>query len=582
LSGRSRARRAATGPSVWQLLRPQRHVASGALRAFIWSWKLPVFGGLALLCAWGCYLAGDFVFAQLARTELLAPLLMRKTVGFVFDFFAWMLLFSTAVAAFATHYLGQDLPRLIQAPVSPTRLFLAKTVEAWSETSWMLLLFALPMLAGAGMRLDAPPLFYLSLFFSLACMSVIYGVAACTITLVIARFFPAKRTQDAMIFALVAAFIYFYIQLQASRPDRFFREDGFKDLVDMLNNLRSVGSGEGVSSWAVTAIFSTLPSQEGVMLIKAEGHFGLSAGLSATLKLCLSALGVTALGALLARRLYLPGYWLSQEGIGAPKKARSGRAHPRLKRGITAAISHRETLIFWRTPSQWTQLFLVGSLVAVYIFNFQYFETLHSSGVFSYKALFYSHLGFSSMALITIAARFLYPSVSSEGKALWVVQSAPMSAAQLLRAKVWWAFWPMWSLSIGLVIIGAWLTELSLGWSLIGAWASSLLTMGIVSLGVGLGAMKPRFDLANPMMIASSLGGVGFMLSSLLYLVGSCLLVYPAILAFEVETEGIYNDHFGWGWTTLSLIGLHLFSFGVSWAALHSGAKGLERALMRG
>lgn len=569
------------GPSVWQLLTPQRIGARDALKDFLFSWKFPIFGGLALLCAWGCYFAGDFVFGQLARTELLAPLLMRKTVGFIFDFFGWMLLFSTTVAAFATHYLSQDLPHLIHAPISPVRLYFAKSIEAWGQTSWMLLLFALPTLAGAGVRLDASFSFYIVLLMSLALMSIIYAMSACTITLVVARIFPAKRTQDVMVLALIIAFVYFYTQLQASRPDRFFREDGFQDLVDMLNNLRQVGTGEGVASWSVTAIFGTLPQQEGIFLHAQEGIWGYSAGWVALSKLILSALGVSVLSATLAKWLYLPGFWLSQEGIGAPKYERKGRTQPRYYEGITAAIAHRETLTFWRTPSQWTQLLLVGSLVTVYIFNFKYFKTLHSTGVFTYKALFYSHLGFSSMVLITIAARFLFPSVSSEGKALWVVQSAPVSARQLLQAKMRWGFWPMWFLSQLLVMLGSWITDLGMAWSLVGAWASTLLTLGIVSLGVGLGAFKPRFDLANPMMIASSLAGVSFMLLALLYLVLICLISYPLIDDFNLwyEEGRDYDRHYIW--SILSFLGLHLLCGAVYWGALRLGILGLERALIK-
>lgn len=568
------------GPSVWQLLGPQRIMARDSLRDLIRSWKLPVFGGLALLCAWGCYLGGDFMFGQLARTELLAPLLMRKTVGFIFDFFGWMLLFSTTVSAFATHYLSQDLPRLIQAPLSPSRLYLAKSVEAWAQTSWMLPLFALPTLAGAGVRLEAPPSFYLTLFVCLLLLSVIYAMIACTITLIIAWLFPAKRTQDVMIFGLILAFVYFYTEVQSSRPDRFFEEDGFKDLIEMLNNLREVGAGEGVASWSVTMIFGTLTQQEGIFLSAREGLFGLSPELTASLKLTLSALGSVALSAALASKLYLPGFWLSQEGIGSPKSSRRGRAQPRYGGGVMATIARRETLIFWRTPSQWTQLLLIGSLITVYIFNFQYFKMLQSEGDLRYSILFYLHLAFSSMLLITISARFLFPCISAEGKALWVLQSAPISARQLLLAKMKWGFWPMWGLSIILVMLSAWITGLGLFWSMIGVWASTLLTLGIVSLGVGLGAAKPRFDLANPMMIASSLAGVGFMLLALLYLTLICALSYPIIRDLEAWHLGYYSLPYSLPLFTLYLIGVHALCAGVVWGMITIGTRGVERALV--
>ena len=253
-------------PSLWALLKPQRAAMSSGLKSFITTWRLPVFGSLALLCVIGCYFAGDFLFAQLERTELLAPLLMRKTMGFIFDFFTWMLLFSTTISAFSTHYLAQDLPRLIHAPISATRLFYVRSVEAWAQTSWMLLMFALPTLAGAGVRLGAPISFHLTLFVCVCLISIACAMGACALTLIIARLFPAKRIQDVMVLLLVVAFVYFYTKLQASQPGRFFREDGFKDLVEMVKGLREVGQEAGLSGWAVSAIFGTLPAQEGGLL----------------------------------------------------------------------------------------------------------------------------------------------------------------------------------------------------------------------------------------------------------------------------------------------------------------------------
>jgi ABC-2 type transport system permease protein len=218
--------------------------------------------------------------------------------------------------------------------------------------------------------------------------------------------------------------------------------------------------------------------------------------------------------------------------------------------------------------------------VVVYVFNFKYFKVLHSTGFFTNIALFFSHVGFSCMALITLAARFLYPSISAEGKALWVVQSAPISARSLLMAKVRWGLTPMWLLSQALTLTGAWLTDLSLVWLLAGAWASTLLTLGIVGLGVGLGAASPKFHLPNPMMVASSLGGVSFMLLSLLFMVLFCVLAYPVVWVLNEGVQGAWPMGEGWVKSGVCLVGLHLLSVGAFWGAIKVGERGLEAVLV--
>jgi hypothetical protein len=54
---------------------------------------------------------------------------------------------------------------------------------------------------------------------------------------------------------------------------------------------------------------------------------------------------------------------------------------------------------------------------------------------------------------------------------------------------------------------------------------SILTTWAICGLGVGLGAISPRFHLANPTRIASGIGGVVFMLLGMSYLVAAMVMV---------------------------------------------------------
>ena len=564
--------------SLIDLISPQLHGVKHTLRSSAKTWKLPFFLILTFLCLWGCYLAGDFLFAQLMKVSLIAELLIQKTMGFIFNFFWWVLLFSTLISAFSTHYLSQDLTLLVHAPISGWRLFYARSVSAWGQTSWMVLLFALPTLASAGAHLDAPLSFYLTLSLCLFTLTLCSATLSCSAALILARLFPAKRTQEALVFILVGIFIYFYIQLNASRPDRFLREDGFEDLIALVKGLKEVGGEWGVSAWSSEAIFSTL---------REETPYRWTPLLS----LLLMTGGAVTLSGLLAQWLYLPGYWLSQEGLGRVDSGSARRALPRYASTVIKAITSRENLTFWRTPAQWTQLLLVGSLVIVYIFNFKYFNALHQTGFFTELTLFMTHMGLSGMVMITLAARFLYPSISGEGKALWVLQSAPIYPKMILDSKVKWAQIPLVTLSISLSLIGAWLTELQLSWMIATTWGGVLLAFGVLGLGIGMGAANPRFNLPNPMMVASSLGGISFMLIALLYLFALIILSYlPGValtLALEASSEGasfaesVAQSYNAWGiYPYLSWVGANLLSIGVYLGSLYLGARRLERLLL--
>jgi len=518
-------------PGPWALLAPQRIAAREAARA-LWGWRLPLLGALALLCAVGCYLLGDLLFGQIARLELLAPLLMRKTMGFILDFFVWSLTFSTAISAFSTLYLAQDLPRLLQSPVPLPALAAARVTQAWAQTSWMLLLFALPLLAGAGVRLGAPASFHLTLLLCLTLISVSSAALASCAALVFARLVPAKRLQDAMVLILLTAFVYFYLRFQASDPARFFREDGFRDLMEMVRALRGVGGERGLSAWAVQATFATLDPARSPYASEAVSPLPPLSLLAAT-TVALCALCVT-----LARWLYLSGFWLAQEGIGggerSPGLLTRRRARAAVAPSPAAALARRDWRQFWRTPAQWTQLLLIGSLVGVYVFNFQHLNAGRLGDLFSPALVFFVHVFFSGLVLTTLCARFLYPSVSGEGKALWVLASAPVSAREVLRGKLRWGLPPILGLAVALSLVGGYITRLSAPWLVCLGWASCCTSVAVAGLNVGLGAAYPKLHLPNPMEVSSSLGGVVCMLLSLFSLALFALCAYPCVLAIDI------------------------------------------------
>lgn len=561
--------------SLVTLITPSLYEIKNTLKKASKSWQLPFFSLLAIACLAGCYWAGHFLFSQLMRVDFIAELLMQKTIGFILDFFKWILIFSTLIATFASHYLAQDLPRLIHAPISARRLFYARSIQAWAQTSWMILLFALPTLMNSGVLLDASWFFYLSMPLCLFILTLYTSSIACGLALILARLFPAKRIQELLVILLVAVFIYFYIKLHASRPDRFFKEDGFQDVVEMVNQLKSLGDSFSIAGLCSDAIFASIKGDFNRWFIAMSP---LIAGLITL---------IIILG-FIAESIYLPGYWLAQEGIGNVNLKPGKSRIPKYAATIHQAIRKRETLIFWRSPSQWTQLLLVGSLVIVYFFNFKYFHILHKTGFFTNITLVFTHMGLCGMIFIMLASRFLFPSISTEGKALWVIQSAPITAFDLLYAKIKWARPPMLILAIAMSILSAWLTDLSWPWMIVSFWSSLMIAWAIVSLGISMGAAQPRFNLSNPAMVASSLGGIAFMLVAGLYLfifMGLCY--YPSIVLVQLQSQDFQINLFNpYIWESqyimavLSLLLLHLMHGTICVYAVRWGGTRLEKVMM--
>ncbi len=474
--------------------------------------RLVFFGALGLGFMVGGFVGARWLFALFLEVEFLTELLIRRVLGIVLLFFTGLLVFSSVITAFTTYYLATDLPTLVSAPVSPAQLYLARFVDTWVQSSWMMLVFALPIVAGCGPVLGAPWFFYAALPLLLLPLTVLCAAAGTWITLALARWLPARRTHDVLLVLAMLGFLVVYVAFRLAEPERFLQPDGFGDLVALIGSLREAGAPTTPSAWTLEALFAVL-----------RGDWGAAALPAAVL--VSAAGGAVALGAWLARAVYLPSYWLAQEGRAdaAPLVQRllgrfAHRRPPRVPATPIAAFVVRDTRTFFRTTGQWTQLLLVAALVVVYVFNFRHFRTLADTGVVSVTVLFFVNAALGGLVVTTVAVRFLYPAVSLEGRAFWAVRVAPVDPRTLLRAKVRWGLWPLLALSLLITVSSNLIVAVPAPLVAASAVLAVLTTYGLTGLGVGMGASDPRFHEDNPAKIASGAGGVSFMLAGLAYL----------------------------------------------------------------
>lgn len=527
--------------------------------------RVLVFGSLGVLFMVGCYLGAQWLFEAFLQAEFLAELLIRRTVGIVLLFFTGLLIFSNTVTAFSTFYAADDLPLLLSSPIPIGRLFLARYFDTWVQSSWMMLVFALPMMAAVGPVLAAPWWFYPLLPLLLLPLTLMCTAAGCLVTLALARVFPARRTQEVLIVLALLGFVGVYFAFRMADPERFLDPNGFADLMQLIASLKVDGPSLSPAEWTVDVLFA---------LIRGEAS---PAGWS-TLCLVTGAPAAAAIATWMARAVYLKGFQIAQEGRSDAPKDGKKRRPPVYTTSISRAFGRRDTLIFFRTTSQWTQLLLVAVLVLVFVFNFKHFGALQQSGVLGPMGLFFTNIALGGLVVTTIAVRFLYPAVSLEGLAFWAVQVAPVTAKELLAAKVRWGFWPLTVLGLALTGASNLLVDLPLGLSLASVLLTLMMTYALTGMGVGLGATAPRFDIDNPARIASGMGGVVFMLLGLTYLVVvSAMLAYPMWMV----KFGLVRDWWPGPGRIALAVGLLIGAFAITWAAHHvplrMGIKALER-----
>ena len=206
-------------------------------------------------------------------------------------------------------------------------------------------------------------------------------------------------------------------------------------------------------------------------------------------------------------------------------------------RRLAAAVAGRRQLlvkdvkVFLRDVSQWSQLLLLVALVLVYLYNFRVLDldrVPDMSGVIK-NAYAFLNMGMAGFVMATVTVRFVFPAVSAEGAAFWIIRTAPISLRDFLWSKFWTGLVPVLVLTECLIVVGNQFLGTDPFLKQVTAVAVGFMAFALVGLAAGLGARYPRFAADNPSQVAGSYGGVAFMVVAVLYVMTMiALLGWPS------------------------------------------------------
>ncbi len=494
-------------------------------------------GGFALL-ALG-FGSAVFAFFYRALSYFLSvpdfgPVLTYKLLGMVFVTFFSILLFSNIVTTLSTFFLSRELDRLVAAPVPLRRLFYARLAETVIDSSWMLLVFALPAFIAYGVVHSTGPLFYLATALVLPPFALIPAALGVMTTTLLVNVFPARRTKDILVLLSVVAVALLYLLFRLVRPERLVNPEGFADFGAFLAAMRTPDASFLPSTWATEILFPLLGLRDGSPLF----YFALL--------VTTAAVAVMACEAVVTR-LFLRGWTKAQEG----RQARfTGHAlWERALRLLTAPLPRqtrmlviKEVKTFFRDTSQWSQLILLAALVVVYLYNFSVLPLQGSPLVTFYfkNVIAFVNLALAAFVIASVAARFVFPSFSMEGRALWLLKGAPIPTRRLFWAKFWVGAVPL--LVFGQILVLATNSYLQVMPFMMWLSAATLfgLVLAIVALALAVGATYPNLDADNAAKVAASAGGLVFMVLCMSFIgLVVVLEAWPVYAVFSSRFQGV-------------------------------------------
>jgi ABC-2 type transport system permease protein len=196
----------------------------------------------------------------------------------------------------------------------------------------------------------------------------------------------------------------------------------------------------------------------------------------------------------------------------------------------TRQLVAKEIRVFFRDTTQWSQLILLAVLVVVYVYNIKVLPLYTGEEVsfFLINVVSFLNLGLAGFVVAAIAARFVFPGMSLEGRMMWLLRSSPLDIRTLFLAKYWVGTIPLLLIALPLIVV----TNIILQASplILGITTVSMVgvTFAMTALALGLGAIFPNFETDNTAEIPTSFGGLIFMMSAVSYLaVVVILLAWP-------------------------------------------------------
>jgi ABC-2 type transport system permease protein len=444
----------------------------------------------------------------------IGALLAAKLLGLMFVSLFGILILSNVVTALSSFFLAKDLDLLVAAPVDWLRLYGAKLLETTAHSSWMVVLVATPVLTAYGITYQGGVLYPFIAIAAILPFLFIPAAIGTAVTLLLVNIFPARRTRDILSVIAVLAAAGLVLIFRLVRPERLARPEGFRSLVEFISLLRGPTSPWLPSEWAAQGIMTWLRQEPEIL------HFYL---------LWSTAAAAIVFGALLHRWLYARGFSKSQES--GERWVRQGSVGRLVGRALTPwGVMRRELVLkemrlFFRDTTQWSQLILLTVLVVVYVFNIK-FLPLRGEGVtfFLANVIPFVNLILAGFVLASIAARFIFPGISLEGRTLWLLRSSPLEMRQLLWSKFWVGTIPLLALALVLVFATDVLLQVSGFMMAVSIFTITMMTFAIAGLALGFGALFPKFNTENAAQIPTSFGGLVLMMASVV-LIGLVIIL---------------------------------------------------------
>jgi len=402
-----------------------------------------------------------------------------------------MLVFSCMVSAVSTMFLSQDNEIIFAAPVPTSDIFFMRYMTTSIYTSWMMVVFSIPIFAAYGTVFQAGFLYWPLMLGSIITTAAIATTFSMGFTVVLINLFPARRTKDIILYLSICFGVFIYLIFRLMRPEDLVNPDKYGHFVEYLSSLAAPAAPYIPAAWASNLLSYYLMEREFDFLVIAL--------------LCITPFALFFLGEWAMENWFFSGFTKSQESFGGYRKfSNQGKYNSNSMQWIF----RKEAKLFLRDSAEWSQLFMIAALVIVYLYNFKvlpversWFEEEYITNLISFL-----NIGLTGFVVASLAARFVYPSIGAEGGSFYIIMSSPLSTARYILHKYLFYVVPFTGLTLILLVVSNHLLNIEGPMWWISIVAGLLITWTVLAMALGFGAIYADFKAENR---AAALGGIG-------------------------------------------------------------------------
>jgi len=507
--------------------------------------KFFLFGTIGMFFWGGIFAVSLRVLIYFKEISELGDILAYKLLSMILLTFFSLLIFSSILTSISKLYLSRDLSLVHSMPVSSFKIFIARWIESTIDSSWMVIVYTLPVFMSYGIVYRAGFFFYWDMIMVILSLVIIASSTSVILVVLVVNFVSASRIRNMSIFFGLCLFLILFFVFRFLQPERLVDPEVFSTTLVYLKSLKTPAPPYLPSTWAFDSIKAALLGQ----IKQGMFHTALSwtwAGV------------MVFMAIIIADAVYFKGLSKAHTAqVRFFKKRFSGIHFQGFLPGPVRAFITKEIRTFFRDQTQWSQLFLIAALVVLYLYNFNALplEKAPIKTVYLQNLLSFLNMGLAGFVLAAITARFAYPAVSSEREAFWLVKSVPIALRSYLWIKFFIYFLPLLILTEILIIATNILLKVTPFMMVLSTTTIFFLVPGVVAMGIGFGAAYPDFKADNPAQTVTSFGGILFMMVCAGYIGAVIFLeagpVYNIFMA-DIRERGL--TVFEWTWVTGSFV----------------------------